>query len=145
MFLGCNRCFGSRLSHHSENRTWVHWFSTLRMLHKLCHRVRSKVQSVNKKIVTEIIAMALFKQLLLSCSNRLSKEEHLFLVAIYGTIICCIIFFKGWIVEKSNKKHKQTTSIYTFISPEFLFSRDMTNSLRLIFDFKGRYYDEASR
>ena len=37
---------------------------------------------------------------------------------------------------KTAKKHKQTTSIYTFISTEFLFSRHMTNPLSLIFDFK---------
>ena len=103
-------------------------------------------KTLPKKLTQKLSHWLYFKQLkLLSCLYRYSKKNaspsYPFMEQSFAA--------SGWIVEKSKrkkqKKHKQTTSIYKVISTEFLFSRHMTNSSRLIFDFKVRYEDRASR
>jgi len=64
--------------------------------------------------------MSLFEKFKLAVPYHFRKEEPLPLVAIYGTIIYGNTLLKGQILEKSMK----TTTVYTFVSTEFLFCKD---------------------
>ena len=66
---------------------------------------------------SEIIAVSLFEKFKLAVPYHFRKEEPLLLVATYGTIVYGNTLLKGQILEKSMK----TTTVYTFVSSEFLF------------------------
>ena len=101
------------------------------------------MKDITKRIDREIMAIPLFKQFEpRSCWYRYNREEPLPLRYLWNNRLRHPILQR---LKRAKKKRKQTTSIYKFISTEFVFSRHMTNPLRLVFDFKVRYQDEASR
>ena len=98
------------------------------------------MRNITKNFDTEIIVMALFKQFKLAARIFLAKKcpspSSLFMEQLFSATRSSKVKFL--------KRARLTTTVSTFISIEFLFSRHKIHPLRLIVDFKIRYQDDGS-